>query len=849
MQRSNLGAAGGAALPTAANSKAQESATKQHSPEQKPRLNLGGMLGAGRAAAARDKMRTPTARLGGPDPEPSHRSTLPQQQRNTASASGAGGSQLSHRGGAMPAKRTAKDTIASGSAGYVDELAVTASRTPMVTSHERLERLDGATKARKGPSAMLLKILAEEAEEERAAQALAKKAPPKRVRKLLKPADVEDILKSTSRSALADPRDAVSAALAEAASALASTQSTVPSAKPSKVPAQMSSRKTVIGGTAEPSQPSQRGASQSHRGAQIMQRGSGAPPQRALVGRPATKSALAKGIIADAPAASTQTVIASPVPGPVPGNGRRASRQFRIGMGDESSPSGDGDSRLAEATTTQDLPDAKVNGASHELSRQKLGASLDATFRHRRANGLSLAKPLMRAYAPHAPSGRGADEESQVWMCIEQLLRHTAQVEGIRISPDGWVATTDVIDYLDTLGHNRDIADIWGYVTKFGGWHFEVSAYGEHVRATDGHTMEGVAVSVGELMAAETAPPVAVVGLPLELLDTTLKSGLSRRNGRHIQLARRWGVHASSKRGGGRTQLDVQVWINLQRAISDGIRFFLTAAGAILCEGVDGEGTLPARYFSIIIQSHGGLALDAPQARLLERLFAGCARISVFEVHRSFSGSISLRADAFDADGNRREPAIVRIGPGPALLHELKQTGFVAGLGVGVLKVKCGPLCVDARGSEKEASLRILEQADAIIDKPLVDALERGTIRLLRCDWLISRAAEAALAVDATSGAILRRCEDMPAEAFWEAKQAAELIRRRNRSVLVVSHCWQTSTHPVSLLALLCRISAHILTHKSLCVPCAPASHHWLVLMLTGSTRYDATSIAPIFGQ
>ena len=78
--------------------------------------------------------------------------------------------------------------------------------------------------------------------------------------------------------------------------------------------------------------------------------------------------------------------------------------------------------------------------------------------------------------------------------------------------------------------------------------------------------------------------------------------------------------------------------------MDSGIRFFETSNGVILCEGFDGY--LSPSFFSVVIEVRGGLMLSAPHVRLIERLFAGCSRVTVKKMHGGFSGSLVLRTDS-----------------------------------------------------------------------------------------------------------------------------------------------------------------------------------------------------------
>ena len=87
--------------------------------------------------------------------------------------------------------------------------------------------------------------------------------------------------------------------------------------------------------------------------------------------------------------------------------------------------------------------------------------------------------------------------------------------------------------------------------------------------------------------------------------------------------------------------------------------------------------------------------------------------------------------------------------------------------------------------------------ADEKIDGPLRDRVLDGSIRLMSVEWLLSAGADAALGVDANSGAaIMKRRQDLPDEAFLAPVKAAELLEQGQRSILALSYRWLTALHP-----------------------------------------------------
>jgi len=98
----------------------------------------------------------------------------------------------------------------------------------------------------------------------------------------------------------------------------------------------------------------------------------------------------------------------------------------------------------------------------------------------------------------------------------------------------------------------------------------------------------------------------------------------------------------------------------------------------------------------------------------------------------------------------------------------------------------------------------VLDYAAQKIDKPVLAALRGGSIRLLRCAWLMSeglggaaegQSSDAATHVGQSNNA-MRRCQELPEDAFFSPAEAAALLESGERSVLVLSYAWQIAAHP-----------------------------------------------------
>lgn len=103
----------------------------------------------------------------------------------------------------------------------------------------------------------------------------------------------------------------------------------------------------------------------------------------------------------------------------------------------------------------------------------------------------------------------------------------------------------------------------------------------------------------------------------------------------------------------------------------------------------------------------------------------------------------------------------------------------------------------DATSSMREAIEKHISPILILnIDDPLRGRLADGTIRLLRVDWLISTAANLDLGRAVNGSCIFRRRQELPDSAFVPEREAEFMLNRGTRSVLVLSHAWQSRVHP-----------------------------------------------------
>ena len=116
------------------------------------------------------------------------------------------------------------------------------------------------------------------------------------------------------------------------------------------------------------------------------------------------------------------------------------------------------------------------------------------------------------------------------------------------------------------------------------------------IRANQGHSIQSVTVELQKIDSAKSLSHEVIHGTFRKNWPLILESGgLNRMKRNHIHFAK--GLPGDSGViSGMRQNAEVRIYIDIEKAISDGFEFFESSNGVILCAG-DANGTLPTKYF------------------------------------------------------------------------------------------------------------------------------------------------------------------------------------------------------------------------------------------------------------
>lgn len=193
----------------------------------------------------------------------------------------------------------------------------------------------------------------------------------------------------------------------------------------------------------------------------------------------------------------------------------------------------------------------------------------------------------------------GEDRDVRLSKSMSYVLRHGATQMGLQMATDGFLFVEDLLAHPQF--HSYTLEDVERVVTTNDKQRFKLRSHPEdgrlQIRANQGHSVQVMDLELKPVLAGSPDCPVeAVHGSYLRNWLSIQRQGLSRMSRTHIHLAS--GLPGEDGIVSGmRKNCDLAVFIDVPRALADGIEFFWSENGVLLTAG-DAEGKLLPKYFT-----------------------------------------------------------------------------------------------------------------------------------------------------------------------------------------------------------------------------------------------------------
>jgi len=244
----------------------------------------------------------------------------------------------------------------------------------------------------------------------------------------------------------------------------------------------------------------------------------------------------------------------------------------------------------------------------HEMSPESSTGAQTESSQGKSAHGQGKGK--LRGLPKDTP-------EIRISKTITWLLRHAARQEGLRIREDGYAPVHELLK----LPHlqNLDFPTLEKIVREDKKSRFKLIYEPDTenidfqmpiwwIRTNQGHSMKSVMVEMDLIRAVSDIPSgIAVHGTSRAAWGKIKHEGLSRVTRNHIHFAQ--GIPGSGVISGMRNKSQVFIYIDVQKALDAGLKFYLSSNGVVLSEG-DEKGFIRPQFFKRVVDAKGALFTD-----------------------------------------------------------------------------------------------------------------------------------------------------------------------------------------------------------------------------------------------
>ncbi|KAF2077056.1 hypothetical protein CYY_001623 [Polysphondylium violaceum] len=182
---------------------------------------------------------------------------------------------------------------------------------------------------------------------------------------------------------------------------------------------------------------------------------------------------------------------------------------------------------------------------------------------------------------------------------MSYILRHGAEKEKINIDKEGFVLLDDMLRH--ALFKNVTVDTIIDIVKTNDKQRFFLEKRPQdnryYIRANQGHTLKQVDELELRKLEDPGEVPMVIHGTFKKHFDSILEKGLCKMERNMIHFA--IGI-SNDVVSGIRTNSNMIIYIDLARAMKDGVEFFISTNNVVLTPGVDNSGVLPSKYFKKI---------------------------------------------------------------------------------------------------------------------------------------------------------------------------------------------------------------------------------------------------------
>lgn len=200
---------------------------------------------------------------------------------------------------------------------------------------------------------------------------------------------------------------------------------------------------------------------------------------------------------------------------------------------------------------------------------------------------------------------------------LTQLLRHDAIKKGIHLTTDGFADWDQIREKLNQFSL-VEFSTVERIVKKCRKQRFMLKTdpitAKRFIRCNQGHTLPHGVIIDEHLLTPLTLKdvnryPFVVHGCPLAAWDLIKFTGLNRMGRHHIHMAVGLPKSGGDVISGMRVSSAITIEVDMVKALTAGIPFFVSDNGVILSPGVNTTGVIPKEFFKEVVDRRSGRVL------------------------------------------------------------------------------------------------------------------------------------------------------------------------------------------------------------------------------------------------
>ncbi|XP_031485199.1 uncharacterized protein LOC116254165 isoform X2 [Nymphaea colorata] len=201
--------------------------------------------------------------------------------------------------------------------------------------------------------------------------------------------------------------------------------------------------------------------------------------------------------------------------------------------------------------------------------------------------------------------GGGMDRIDALGRLLTRILRHMASELNLEMGTDGFVRVNDLLKlnmktYANVPLRSHTVDEIQEAVRRDNKQRFSLQEKNGEllIRANQGHTLANVkSESLLKPILSADEVPVCVHGTYKKNLESILQTGLKRMTRVHVHFS--CGLPSNEEViSGMRRDVNILIFLDVAKALEEGMKFYISDNKVILTEGFD--GVVPVKYFQKI---------------------------------------------------------------------------------------------------------------------------------------------------------------------------------------------------------------------------------------------------------